>query len=219
MLRRIDAAGAQVGAQQLLAAKHVQRQVAVAVVVAVEEALLLLAVQRVVGGVEVQHQLLGRGLEAGDELLDQQTLQPHRAGSVGPTLQPAQRGRAGHLAVHAHGRLHRHIAAQRAVVVQVLPAQCQAVHALAQHVAHGVRDQQRVARIGNAATGRFDQSKLAIHRRQQHHSTIAGHAATIESALHNPSAQAAEVDHSKLTRFGTVWFRHRPLAYLDSTPR
>ena len=37
VLRAIDAAGPQVGAQQLLAAEHVQRQVAVAVVVAVEE--------------------------------------------------------------------------------------------------------------------------------------------------------------------------------------
>jgi len=71
MLRTVDAAGAQVRAQQLLATEHVQRQVAVAVVVAVEEAALLLAVQRVVGGIEVQHQFLRRGVEAGDELIDQ----------------------------------------------------------------------------------------------------------------------------------------------------
>jgi hypothetical protein len=36
--------------------------------------------------------------------------------------------------------LHRHVLAQCAVVVEVFPAQRQAVHALAQHVAHAVLD-------------------------------------------------------------------------------
>ena len=130
--------------------QHVQRQVAVAVAVfcqktAVEEAALLLAVQRVVGGVKVQHQLLGCGVEAGHELLDQQLAQAHRCGSISPALQAAQRGGTGHFAIHANGRLHRHVQAQRLVVVQVFPPQRQAVHALAQHVAHSVLDQQRVA--------------------------------------------------------------------------
>ena len=199
----VDATGPQVGAQQLLAAEHVQRQVAVAVVVAVEEAALLLAVQRVVGGVEVQHQLFGRGLEAGDELLDQHLVQAPRGGPVGPLLQPAQRGRTGDLAVHAYGRLHGHVAAQRAVVVQILPAQRQAIHALAQHVAHAVLDQQRAARVGNAARGCFEQAQLAIDLAQQHHAAVAGHAAAIEAALHDSSAKTAKLDgpHDQLLRY------------------
>lgn len=55
-------------AQQVLAAEHIQWQIAVAVVIAMKEAAFLLAVQRVVGGVEVQHEFFGRALEAGDEL-------------------------------------------------------------------------------------------------------------------------------------------------------
>ena len=50
----------------MVAAEDVQRQVAVALVVAVEEAAELVAVDRVVGGVEVEHDPLGRsgvGLE------------------------------------------------------------------------------------------------------------------------------------------------------------
>jgi hypothetical protein len=43
----------------MLAAKHVQRQIAVGIVVAVKEATLLLAVQRVACGVKVQHQFSG----------------------------------------------------------------------------------------------------------------------------------------------------------------
>jgi hypothetical protein len=58
----------------------------------VEEALLLLAMQRVVGGVEVQHQLLGHTLEAGNELLDEQAVPTKRflaqfdARTLGPEL-------------------------------------------------------------------------------------------------------------------------------------
>ena len=47
-------------AAEVAAAEHVERQVAVAVVVAVEEPPLLVAVQRVVGGVEIEHDLLRR---------------------------------------------------------------------------------------------------------------------------------------------------------------
>ena len=42
------------------AAEHIQRQIAVAVVVAVKEPAFLMAVQRVVGRVEVENDLLGR---------------------------------------------------------------------------------------------------------------------------------------------------------------
>ena len=40
----------------MIAAEHVQRQIAVAVVVPVKEPAFLLAVQRIVGGVKVQDQ-------------------------------------------------------------------------------------------------------------------------------------------------------------------
>lgn len=58
MLHPVDVAGPQVGAQQLLAAEHVPRKLAVAVVVTVNDVALLLTMQRVGGAVEVQHQLL-----------------------------------------------------------------------------------------------------------------------------------------------------------------
>jgi hypothetical protein len=43
-------------------AEYIKRQIAVAVVIAVEEAALLMPVQRVVGRVEVENDLLGRPL-------------------------------------------------------------------------------------------------------------------------------------------------------------
>ena len=88
----INAAGAQVRTQQLLATEHVQRQIAVTVVVAVKEGCLLLAMQWVVGGVKVQHQFLRRSLEAGAELLHQYRMQSSRCGPVCRVLQATQGG-------------------------------------------------------------------------------------------------------------------------------
>ena len=52
--------------------EHVQGQIAVAAVVAVEEAALLLTVERVVGRVEVEDDLLGRSPVRLHEQVDQQ---------------------------------------------------------------------------------------------------------------------------------------------------
>ena len=59
--RRIDIGRPQPGAQHMLAAGHVQREIAVVPVIAVEEPALLAAVQRIAGGVEIEHDLRRRG--------------------------------------------------------------------------------------------------------------------------------------------------------------
>ena len=53
------AAGTKIRNQQLVTAKNIQRQKTIAVVEAVEVALLLVAVSRIVGGVVVQNDLIG----------------------------------------------------------------------------------------------------------------------------------------------------------------
>ena len=61
LLRPLAFAGvclAQLGAQQVIVAKDVQWQIAVAVIVAVEESTFLMPVQRIVSGVQVKHDLL-----------------------------------------------------------------------------------------------------------------------------------------------------------------
>src|SRR5207249_96705 len=118
---------------------------------------------------------------------------------------PTQRGGAGHLAINTDCRLHRHVLAQRTVVVQVLPAQSQTVHALAQHVTHGVCDEQRAAWIGNAARCRIRQAKFAIRLGQQHHPGIAGHAAAVKTTLYDSSAKPAKFNLVCSNFFGTVW--------------
>ena len=52
--RRVDIGGAQFGGQQMTPAEYVERQVTVAIVIAVEEASFLVPVQGVIGRVEVK---------------------------------------------------------------------------------------------------------------------------------------------------------------------
>ena len=55
----VDVRRPELGRQQMPAAEHIERQVAVAIVIAVKEPAFLMAVQRVVGGVEVENDLFG----------------------------------------------------------------------------------------------------------------------------------------------------------------
>jgi hypothetical protein len=72
--RAIDVRAAQLGGQQVPAAEDVERQITVAVVVAMEEPAFLLPVQRIIGGVEIERDLR-RGLGVGiEEQIDEQRL-------------------------------------------------------------------------------------------------------------------------------------------------
>jgi Recombinase len=57
---RIDVRPPELGGEQMPAAEHVQRQIAIAVVIAVEEAAFLVAVQGIIRGVKVEDDLIGR---------------------------------------------------------------------------------------------------------------------------------------------------------------
>src|SRR6185369_12433790 len=99
----VDVRPAKLGGEQVAAAEHVKRQVAEAVVIAVEEPALLVAVQRIVGGVEVEDDLLRGAAMCVEKQIDEQRLD---AGAVvtDPViprwlrlaqLQPVQRALAG----------------------------------------------------------------------------------------------------------------------------
>jgi hypothetical protein len=74
----VDVSRAQFGRQQMPAAVDVKRQIAVVVVVAVEEASLLMAMQRVVGGIEVKNDLWRRRGVRVEKEIDEQTLDLRR---------------------------------------------------------------------------------------------------------------------------------------------
>ncbi len=89
-------------AQQLVAGENVQRQIAVAVVIAMKEPLRLMAVERDVGRVQIEHDLLRRrGVRFQVEVRQQPV---HRLGRIADLviaqtaagqLQPVQRALAG----------------------------------------------------------------------------------------------------------------------------
>ena len=70
--RRIQVGAPQLGDQQMAAAEDVERQIAVAIVIAVEEPTFLLAVQRIIGRIQIKNDLLGRALVRLQKEFDQE---------------------------------------------------------------------------------------------------------------------------------------------------
>ena len=112
MLRRVDVGPAQIGHQQMVASEDVERQEAIVIVVAVEEAPLLMAVHRIVGGVDIEHDLLRRRREGGDVGLDQNPVDGPGPGPLGPVLEATQSRRAGQHPVALGRRLQGQVMAQ-----------------------------------------------------------------------------------------------------------
>lgn len=71
---RIDVQTPQLGAEQMPAAENVERQMAIAIVIAVEEAAFLMAMQRVIGRVEVDDDLALRFGVSIEKQRDEETL-------------------------------------------------------------------------------------------------------------------------------------------------
>ena len=164
--RRIDVRRAKVRDQELAAAKRIQRQKAVPVVVPVEEAPVLMAVHRVVGRVEVNHQLARRAPVRGDELLHQDLVNRHRPLPLGPALEPAQRRGAGQRRVSLTRRLHHLIVAKRIVVVQIFVPRRHRVHPLAHHRHHFVVNLPALALVTERTRHLRGQAQFAVHLAQ-----------------------------------------------------
>jgi transposase len=203
VLGTVDLAGPQVARQHRLAAEHVQRQVAVVVVVGVELRVFLVAVQRHVRRVDVEHQFRGGLLVRGNELFDKHTVQRPGLRARSPILQPAERGGRGQRLSAPNRGLHQHIVAQRLVVVQVFVAAAQPVQALRQQVAQTVADALRIARIGNRCSGRAAQAQVPIDLAQQQQPAVAAQVPTAKVGFNDTPAEVAEID----LVFRTLWHR------------
>jgi hypothetical protein len=56
--------------QKLIAAKDIQGQKTIAVIIAVKETAFLISMQRIIGGIKVENQFLGNSIKRGDKLID-----------------------------------------------------------------------------------------------------------------------------------------------------
>src|SRR5271169_5662080 len=152
----VDVRAAQLGRQQMPPAEHVKRQIAVAVIVAVEETALLMAVQRVVSGVEIEDDLPGRLVVRLQEQIDEQPLDRGPvmadlviAGRLGAAqLEPVQRrfpgDRRARLAPRrelAGQNRHHRIVAQLVMIDQILVTQRDPKHPLADQRANLMLDE------------------------------------------------------------------------------
>ena len=178
----IDIGPAQLGAKQMPPAKNIQRQVTVGFVIAVKEAPFLLAMQRIVGGIEIERDLAGRRAMRLDEQIDEQPV--HRLRVVADLVvprrlrfrqfQPVQRRLARHRgAVRASrfelSRKHRHqwVVAQRLMVVEVLVAERDGEYPLPHQRRHRMFDVRLRSSIDKAGRQPIHQPDRPIRCTQQ----------------------------------------------------
>ncbi len=177
-------------------------RVAVAVIITMEELALLVAMQRIVGGIEVEDDLFRSLRVSFQEEIDEQAFDRRRVVTNlvitrrfgAAQFQPVQRGLAGQrrtvtplrLQLASQHREHR-VAAQLVVVVQVLITQSNADHALHHHGLDRVFHQLRCARIGEAGGEPLRQPDRSVGLAQQQRAGIGGDRTTVERG-HNIAA-------------------------------
>ena len=223
----------------MIAAEHIERQVAIAVVVAVEEAALLMAVQRIVGGVEIEDDLPRRlkvriEKEIDQKLLDGRGLMADLVVARGlrpAQLQPVERALARHRrAVLAPRRelagQHRHhrVVAQLVMIIEVLVAQRDPEHPLAHQGRHLVLDQLLPPRVPEAAGEALDELDRTIRRTQQQCPGIRRDGAPVERRHHRTSFYRCKIKPIRNTlcrhRGAPLSLRSpsRKRTFADSTP-
>src|SRR5689334_2517299 len=177
--RGINVRTAQLGGEQMTTAEHVKRQVAEAVVITMKKSALLMPVQRIIRGVEVEDDLLRGATVRIEEQIDEQRLNrlPVMADPVIPRrlhlaqFQPVQRALAGERCAvrptcREFPRQHRknRVMPELIMVGEVLVTERDAEHALQHHGPDAVLHQFRHAPIGKAGAEAFGQPDGTVGR-------------------------------------------------------
>jgi hypothetical protein len=181
-LSRVLARRPQPGHQQVAPAEHVQRQVAITVVIAVEEPPLLHPVHRVVGRIQIEDDLARRALVRLQELVDEKPFDGDRIVTdlvIARRLKPAQlqsvqrrlaRNRRTILASRrelASQHRHHRIVAQVIVVAKILVAQRDPEHPLPDQCHHLMLDPLRTPLVVKTRRKPIEQADRTIRRPQQ----------------------------------------------------
>ena len=187
-----------------------------------EEASFLVAMQRIVGGVEIERDLLGRLAMRLKKQVDEQPLDGGRimtdlmiAGRDRPRqLEPVERRLAGDRRAIRPLRLqlagqdrHQGIVAQVVVVVEVLVAERQPEDPLANERRHAVLDQLGLAPVIEARREPLHQLDCPVGRAQQQRARVRRDRPAVERRHHR-----AAFDACKLQRTCATLCRHRGLS-------
>ena len=170
---------------------------------------------RVVGGVQVENDLLGRPPAVGfQEQVHEQGFDGAAVvadlviatGSGLAQLQPVQGALAGHRRAILTPRpqlagqdRHHRIMAQLVVVVQVLIAKGDGEHPLPHQRGHLVLDQLRLARVQKAIRQPADQIDRPLRRPQQQRARVRRHRAAIEAGDHPTPFDACKIELIRIT--------------------
>ena len=195
----VDVGAAQLGRQQMPAAEDIERQIAVAVIVAVEEAPFLVAMDRIIRGVQIEDDPVGSGCMRFHEQIDKQRFDRRRivadlviARRLGlRQFQPVQRRLAGHRRairpprpqLPSHDRKQR-VMPQMVMIVEVFIAQRHAVEPLPDQRRHRVLDQIGPTTIAKAARKAIDKPHNTVRLSQQQRARIRRDRAAIKTG-HN----------------------------------
>jgi hypothetical protein len=164
-----------------------------------KEATFLVPVQRIVGGVEIEDDLLRWVLMRFHEQIDEQPLDlrpipgdPVIARQLRPAqLQPVERAFPRQwCAILAAGRQlagqhrHRRVMPQLVVIDQVLVAQRNTKHALSDQRHHFVLDQLRCSAVRKTLGKPLNQADRPVGRSQQQRTRVRGHPAAVKPGHH-----------------------------------
>lgn len=178
-------AGAQQRQERLarVALKNVDRLEAVAARVRVEQRELLPTVDQIIRVVDIEHDRMRRSRIAVQEEIDEADADAIERSGVGGILEPRDRRLArkidAALGCAIAGNQKRGIAAQRVDVVGILVAGRDRHHPGGDHVRIGVRDEQRITRIGHIGRDHGGDAKPRGALAQEHEASIRGEVACV----------------------------------------
>jgi hypothetical protein len=208
----------------MVATEDVQRQEAITVVVAVEEASELVAMQGIVGGIEVQDEACGRRRVLLQEGIHEELLQAvHVAdnllvaavgvGADGRQFEAVESTLAGQrLATIAGSKAvvaggigladqdgEQRIEAESVVVVEVFVAQAQAEDTLAEELGQGVFDELGVAIVGEAACEGVEEAEGVIDFAEEQAARVRGDDAAIKGGDDLAGSEVLEIEAEGVT--------------------
>ena len=224
------------GQQQVPTAEHVERQVAVLIVIAVEEPAFLCAVQRNVGVVEIQHDLARCTLMRIKEQIDQQRIDLRtvaidlvilRCMASRRVLQAIERALASQrLAVCPQHRLQlarqhrkRRVLAQFVMIVEVFIPQGQPEDALSHQCLDLMLDIARITPIGEAVGEATHQPDASVYLSQQQRASVRGDVPAIEPGHHGTPFDRFKFEQLWRTlclHRGVPWIVGKSLRHNDS---
>ena len=173
------------------------------IVIAVKESSFLIAVDAVVGGVEVENQMSRRRRVGGDELIDQDFGDLDERLSIEPILQSAQGRRRGEgralLGRFADGDLQAGIDAKLLMIVEVFISEGDGDDALGDHNALIVDDEEGVSRVGDRLVESVEQTDLVGGLAKQERPGVGGEPTSLKVGDDGLGPEAGKPENVSVT--------------------